>query len=199
MARPAGAPERCELCAEELAQAHRHVVEVANGKIACVCAACALRFPPSLAGRYKTIPRDARILEEFQLSDEQWESLALPINMAFIFKRSPENKPRAMYPSPGGATESLLSLSCWEALDRENPALSAMETDVEALLVNRIGEAKEYFLAPIDVCYELTGLIRLRWKGFSGGDEVWRAIEEFFGRLKEQARRWEPAEEVARA
>ena len=35
-----------------------------------------------------------------------------------------------------------------------------MEPDVEALLINRVGPAREYFLAPIDECYRLVGLIR---------------------------------------
>ena len=37
-----------------------------------------------------------------------------------------------------------------------------MQHDVEALLVNReMEEAREYFLAPMDICFELVGLIRI--------------------------------------
>ena len=36
------------------------------------------------------------------------------------------------------------------------------------------------YIVPIDACYQLVGLIRLSWKGLSGGEEVWRAVEEFF-------------------
>ena len=64
-----------------------------------------------------------------------------------------------------------------------------METDVEALLVNRIdlawdGVAAEYFLVPIDECYRLVGIIRMHWHGLSGGTEVWREIHQFFEDLK---------------
>lgn len=94
----------------------------------------------------------------------------------------------AMYPSPAGATESLLPLTAWSTLVADNPVLGQLESDVEALLVNRVGESREYFLAPIDACYELVGLIRMHWRGLSGGEAVWQEISRFFSRLKAQAR-----------
>jgi hypothetical protein len=60
--------------------------------------------------------------------------------MAFLFHSTPERRPVALYPGPAGATESLLSLDAWEQLVASNPALADLEPDVEALLVNRIGE-----------------------------------------------------------
>jgi hypothetical protein len=88
-----------------------------------------------------------------------------------------------------------LSLETWAELVRDNPRLVELEPDVEALLVNRVkpafgrstGEAQEYYLAPIDKCYELVGLIRAYWRGLSGGTEVWTEIEKFFAGLKEQS------------
>ena len=79
----------------------------------------------------------------------------IPINMAFFFKSSHESRIVAMYPSPAGATESLLSLDAWSEIVSANPVLAKMESDVEALLVNRIGRARgssksEYYLLPID-------------------------------------------------
>jgi hypothetical protein len=58
-----------------------------------------------------------------------------------------------------------------------------MEADVEALLVNRVAAKRAYYTVPIDVCFELIGLIRLHWRGFSGGDKVWEEVERFFARL----------------
>jgi hypothetical protein len=121
------------------------------------------------------------------MTDPEWESLALPIDLAFFFYSTPAGKMTALYPSPAGPTESLLPLTAWESLVRQNRALAEMEADVEALLVNRAGNAREYFLAPIDACYELVGTIRMHWRGLSGGEEVWREIEGFFSRLREQA------------
>ena len=102
----------------------------------------------------------------------------------FFFHDTPNDKVAAYYPSPAGATESLLPLTAWEALVETNPILRQMQPDVETLLVNRVQETRAYFLAPIDVCFELVGLIRIHWRGFSGGDEVWREIDGFFERLR---------------
>lgn len=185
--RSRAAVERCELCGLELAREHRHLLEVANRKIACACDPCALRFSDVVAGKFKLIPRDARVLGDFRIDDAQWEDLALPINLVFLFHDSLAGKLTALYPGPAGVTESLLRLDAWQTLVEQNPALARMEPDVEALLVNRVGETREYFLAPIDGCFELVGLIRLHWHGLSGGDEVWREIRGFFARLRERS------------
>jgi hypothetical protein len=63
-----------------------------------------------------------------------------------------------------------------------------MQSDVEAFLVNRVGTKREYYVVPIDVCFELVGLIRKHWRGLSGGDTVWRQVETFFARLSANAR-----------
>jgi len=179
--------ERCELCSIGLPSEHRHLLETATHKIICSCDACALRFENVVEGRFKLIPRDPRSLPEFQLSDAQWDDLALPIDLAFLFYSTPARRMMALYPSPAGATESLLSLSAWDSLVAENPSLAQMQTDVEALLVNRVGDRRLYYLAPIDVCFELVGLMRMHWRGLSGGEEVWREIDQFFARLEERA------------
>src|SRR3954452_3464429 len=160
MARPESAAEECDFCNLPLGPVHRHLVEVATRKIICACDGCALRFD-NVVGRYALIPRDTRVLPGFRMTDAQWDSFALPIQLAFFFHSSPAGKVVALYPSPAGATESLLPLSSWEALAAENPELGTMQRDVEALLVNRMNGAREYYLAPIDVCFELAGLIRL--------------------------------------
>jgi hypothetical protein len=113
----------------------------------------------------------------------------VPINMVFFFKSSLENRVIALYPSPAGATESLLALESWNDIVARNPVLNEMESDVEGLLVNRLGysrgfSAAEYYLLPIDECYKLVGLIRLHWKGLSGGTEVWRELGDFFRSVK---------------
>lgn len=186
LARPRANVEHCEFCAVPLGSTHRHVLEVANRKIVCACDPCALRFE-NVIGRWNLIPRDARRLADFQLTDGQWEGFGLPIKLAFFFRSTPAGKIVAMYPSPGGATEALLPLGNWEEVTAANPVLTSMQSDVEALLANRLNGTQEYYLAPIDVCFELVGLIRLHWRGFSGGDKVWRKLENFFARLHEQS------------
>jgi Family of unknown function (DUF5947) len=178
--------EQCEFCSSTLHPSHRHLLEIERRKVVCVCEPCALRFE-NVIGRWKLIPRDAVALPQFNLTDGEWEGFALPINLAFFFQSTHANKVVAMYPSPAGATESLLSLGAWSALVAANPVLEQMQSDVEALLVNRLGTAREYYIAPIDRCYELAGIIRLHWRGFSGGSDVWKEIRSYFERLKSMA------------
>jgi hypothetical protein len=40
----------------------------------------------------------------------------------------------------------------------------------------------------MDECYKLVGLIRTRWRGFSGGREVWDDISGFFEGLKRRSK-----------
>ena len=95
----------------------------------------------------------------------------------------------AVYPSPAGGTESLLTLEAWSQLEEENPVLRELEPDVEALLVNRVGHTRGYYRVPIDECYRLVGLIRASWRGLSGGAEVWEEINRFFADLNQKSAR----------
>jgi hypothetical protein len=93
-----------------------------------------------------------------------------------------------LYPSPAGATESELALEAWAALTEAVPALASLAADVEALLVRRSEHTVEALIVPIDVCYELVGIIRVAWRGFHGGEDLWRNVDLFFERAAERAR-----------
>jgi hypothetical protein len=184
--------EQCELCSAGLAQEHPHLVELTSRQILCACDACAMLFDGMERTKYKRVSRRAQYLLEFEMTDGQWESLLIPINMAFFFGSSNEGRVIALYPSPAGAVESLLPLEAWNEIAASNRALSRLLPDVEALLVNRVGHAHgltaaEYYIAPIDECYKLVGLIRTNWKGLSGGSEVWTEIGRFFSELRSKA------------
>jgi hypothetical protein len=190
-ARKRPAAERCELCSSELPAEHQHLIDPAAHKLVCACDACAILFSSQASTKFKRVPRRIRFLPHFKMTDARWDGLMVPIEMAFFFKSSAEGKVAAFYPSPAGATESLLSLEAWSDIERENPSLREMEPEVEALLANRVGAARgvaaEYFIVPIDECYKLVGLIRLHWRGLSGGTEVWREVGAFFASLKHRA------------
>lgn len=186
--RPAPPPvERCELCSLGLAPEHRHLLETATRRIVCSCDACALRFENVLGGRFKLIPREVWSLPGFEIDDAAWDALALPIGLAFFFHDSKAGRMVAYYPSPAGATESLLPLESWQALVQDHPVLDGMQPDVETFLVNRVGERRDSYRVPIDAAFELVGVIRVHWKGFTGGETLWREVDAFFARLKEKA------------
>ena len=132
------------MCSQELAPAHQHLLEPVSRKLLCACDACAILFSSQGQTKYKRVPRRIRFLAEFRMTDSQWDGLMMPINMAFFFKSTPQGRVVAMYPSPAGATESLLSFDTWDEIALENPVLQEMEADVEALLVNRIGHARGF-------------------------------------------------------
>ena len=185
--RPRPSAELCELCGARLGAEHRHLIQPPTRRLSCACEPCAILFSHQADGRFRPIPRRAVFLPDFRLTDLQWKALMLPIELVFFFNSSVENRTIALYPGPGGATESRLSLEAWREIERENPVVRTLSPDVEALLVNRVRGRREYFVAPIDRCFELVGTIRAHWRGLAGGGEVWAKIDEFFDGLKKRS------------
>lgn len=190
--RPRPPAERCELCAAVLAERHDHLIEPATRKLMCACGPCALLFSERNDGRFKRVPRDTFEMPHLDLPDELWEQLSVPINLAFFFKSSIDERVIAMYPSPAGPTESGLHLPAWRDVVARNPQLADMQSDTQALLAFRVGDARDHFIAPIDECYKLVGLIRIKWRGLSGGADVWRSVAAFIADLKQRSRTLEP-------
>lgn len=184
------AEERCELCNALVAPEHRHVVDISSRALMCACQACSILFDSRGAGggHYRLVPDRRLLIGNFQMDDLAWQDLRIPVEMAFFFHSTPAGRVTAFYPGPMGATESQLELESWRDLERQNPILAGLEPDVEALLVNRARGARQHWLVPIDECYALVGVIRTRWKGLSGGQEVWEELEGFFEQLGRRAR-----------
>jgi hypothetical protein len=186
----ADSDERCELCDAPIPAAHRHLLELSSRELKCACRPCSLLFDKTGAGadRWKLVPERRLRLEDFAIDDLAWEELRVPVDMAFFFHNTAEGRVLAYYPGPMGPTESQLQLSSWHELERANPILAELEPNVEALLVNRVGGARRHWLVPLDECYSLVGLIRVHWKGLSGGKQVWQEIDRFFADLDRRAR-----------
>ncbi len=182
--------ERCEFCSKPIDATHSHLVDLKDRRLMCSCRPCFLLFTHQGAaqGRYKAVSERYLHLSEFKLTNAQWDELQIPISLAFFFYNSSTEKVSAFYPSPAGATESLLTLKTWEDIVAANPEIASLEPDVEALLIFRKKDAElQSYLVPIDVCYELVGLIRKSWKGFDGGEEAWRDIGRFFDEVRTRA------------
>lgn len=175
--------EHCDFCAKAIGARHAHLIERATRKFFCACPQCALLL--GAGDRYAAMQARTDALRDFELSDAEWQGFRIPINLAFVFRSTPARGPVAIYPGPAGATESQFSADLWSRLVAGNPALADLKPDVEALLVNRMNGAREYYLVSIDHCYALIGLIRRHWRGLSGGAEVWAAVRDYFQRLRD--------------
>jgi len=184
-ARPPKPVEHCDLCGSEVPVEHRHLLQLEERQILCACESCfALRSgDPELrpAGR-RVVP-----LDDFQLPDELWAEFRIPIGLAFLFLSSVAGQVTAFYPSPAGATESELDLGAWRELVAANPILETLELDTEALIVNRLADPPQFLIAPIDRCYALVGLVKLRWEGINGGSNLREAIAGFLDALRREA------------
>ena len=177
--------ERCDFCATPVAPDHDHLIELAARRILCTCRPCHIVFEPAGAaqGKYRAIPNRYREVSEFVVDDATWDSLQLPIGLVFFFYNSTERRTVAFYPSPAGATESLLPLEEWVGIVARYPEFSSIEPDVEAILIQRNREVSRCFIVPIDAAYELVGLIRTCWKGFDGGQEAHQKIAQYFEKV----------------
>jgi Family of unknown function (DUF5947) len=183
--------EVCELCGEMIAAEHGHLVDLERRTLMCSCRGCYLLFTSDGAGgqRFRSVPDRYRSMPGMQLTAAQWDALQIPVSVAFFFVNSTIGQVAAFYPSPAGATESLLPLTAWDELVAEQPELGTLLADVEGLIVrvDRETHRCECFIVPIDACYELVGQLRLLWKGFDGGSEARRAMDDFFTRLGSRA------------
>jgi hypothetical protein len=182
--------ERCELCGAPIEPEHRHLMDLRNRELMCTCRPCAILFDRREAGadHYRLVGDRRLRIEDLELDDAMWEELRLPVDMAFFLHDGAAGRVRAFYPSPMGPTESQLELDAWQELETANPVLATLEPDVEALLVNRSLGARQHWIVPIDECYELVGLIRTTWRGFTGGSEVWQGIRQRFEELDRRSR-----------
>jgi hypothetical protein len=182
--------EKCELCAAEVPAEHGHVADLESSTLICACRACYLLFTQAAAGRgrYRAVPDRYLADPGRTLTPAQWDQLEVPVGLAFFLRSSSGDGVTGFYPSPAGVTECILDLAAWERLTQEYPLLGAPAPDVEAALICRTDAGVEYFLVPIDACYELAGRMRLYWRGFDGGAEAKASIAEFLDRARSSAR-----------
>ena len=174
--------EHCDLCQASIPDDHRHLLNLHERQIVCVCESCwAIR-----SGDADLRPVGSRTvwLSDFSLPDDVWAEFRIPIGLAFFMFSSVTECVVALYPSPAGATESELHFETWSRLVALNPVLRELEPDGEALIVNRMSDPPAYAIAPIDRCYMLVGLVKANWQGISGGAAVPAAVDRFFEELR---------------
>jgi hypothetical protein len=176
----------CDLCGTSMPEDHRHLLQLEERSIVCVCESCwALR-----SGDAEYRPTGSRVvwLEGLVLPDDLWARFRIPIGLAFFLRTG--DGVVAFYPSPAGATESELDLGVWDELVRLNPVLEDLGPEGETLIVDRTSrDGLRCAIAPTDQAYRLVGLVKASWRGISGGPEVGKAIDRFFDELRERAAR----------
>jgi len=182
--------EACEMCATPVPAEHGHVVNIDTRELMCVCRACYLLFARegSAQGKFRQVPERYLFDPYFVLDNAQWEQIQIPVSMAFFFFNSSMDAFVAFYPSPAGATESLLDLDAWRQVMEANPSFEGLLPDVEALLLRQDEDRFECYLVPIDACYGFVGRLRMLWHGFDGGHEVREFVDEFFERIKARSK-----------
>jgi len=176
---PAG--DRCDACGTALPLEHEHRVHTVDRRMECVCPACAAK---DAGGALRRVRRHATALGPLDgLID--WDRLGIPVRIAF-FVATDDGAVKAFFPSPAGATQFHPSRQAWDDLRASSPAVAAMKPEVDALLVNHLGDAREQYVVSIDVCYELVGTVRRHWRGLSGGDDAWSAVETLLSSLRRE-------------
>ncbi len=184
--------ERCDMCAQQIAEEHQHVVNLESRTLLCTCRACYLLFTAENAQlRYRAVPDRYLSFPDFSFGQHEWDDLQIPVGLAFLFRNSVQQRTVAFYPGPAGATESELPLEAWSRILEANPQLGHLRPDVEALLLRAPDHQQDGYacnIVPIDVCYELVGRLRTLWRGFDGGTEARDAMAAFFTAVEQRSR-----------
>ena len=121
--------ERCELCGEPISDEHGHLVDLAGPqpdvRLPGLLPAVHLRRRRA-GSHYRAVPDRYLAFPDFQLSPAQWDSLQIPVSVAFFFLNSSLGRVAAFYPGPAGATESELPLDTWAEVVAANPELATL-------------------------------------------------------------------------
>lgn len=137
---------------------------------------------------YRRVRPRQKVLPGFELADADWAMMQIPIDVAFLFRPDGDAAPVALFPGPAGTTRSQLNPELWSDLTARYAVLAELEPGAEALLVNRSKGRRDHYLVSTDHCYALAGLLRTRWRGLTGGEEAWSAIDGYFAELNAMAR-----------
>ncbi len=132
----------CEMCALPLTPVHQHLLELEKRQVPARAMRARFCSTATLASAIDAFRAMSEHLADFVMDDQEWDSLLIPINLAFFVHSSTAKRMVAQYPSPGGAMESSLDLEYWNVIVERNPVLRKFEPDVEALLVNRIASRR---------------------------------------------------------
>lgn len=157
-------PSHCDVCGDALPQEHVHLSIHGQRALRCACVACG---SAAHTGGWQRV--DTHLWPvDLSIENTLWMSLGIPINLAFLLHRPGDADPVALFPSPAGLTETPLPMAGWQAVlsaGAERLQLGA----TQAILAWRLSSPHRYYVASLDVCYEIAGLLRVHWRGLAGG------------------------------
>ena len=175
----------CDLCRSEVNEKHRHLLELSSRQIWCDCDACCLLFSESGENRFRLIPQRVTKLE-IDFDDAAWTKLGIPIGLAYFQIRAPDQW-LVGYPSPAGAVMASVEEEARNVLLMANTLVESLQREVEALVINRTSTEHQAFIVPLDRCYQLIGIIRQNWEGWTGGPRINKQVDLYFDQLEEAA------------
>ena len=175
--------ESCRFCNADIDAPHVYVINIVTHTLISVCPPCYLLFTLEGAaqGKYKAVPQRRIYLPDLALTQTQWEALQIPVGIAFFHRNTSQSCITSCYPGPEGATQSLVRLETWDALEEANPILEKLVPDVESLVIHhpQDHQRSEGGIVPIDVSDELMKYLKQQWRGLDGGEEAWKTIHTF--------------------
>ena len=188
--------ERCEMCGVAIA-------ERARPRRGHPGPPAALRLPPLLPavqrrrGRWRPLPwrgrRPSASSTTWSSTEADWAALQIPVELAFFLSQGDPPTYAAFYPGPSGATESTLDLARVAATSSPpTPPWRPSSPTSRRYCCATTTPASRCYVTPVDVCYELVGIVRAHWVGLAGGAEVWARIDAFFDGLARRERPDQP-------
>ena len=191
----AAARDRRGLCVAPLTHDHRHAVDLKERRLLCVCRPCALLFDGDASRSASAAGARARAADPGLPARGRLAGARDPGRRGVLLPRVDHEQvdrdlaePRRSDGVRSSTTTCVGPLRAGAFAARARPRA----LDVQALLVRGARAARPlqaFLVAPIDRCYEFVGIVRRKWRGFDGGDEVSAAEPRPFLRRPRARRR----------
>ena len=179
--------ERCDLCGLEIGPDHDHLIDPAERRLVCACGACAVLFSAQAGTKFKRVPQD---VTRTRRADDQRLRSGRRSGCRSIWRSSTTARRRDGW-WPATPVRRARRSPCWSsrpgrkssASIPSSPACSPTSRRCWSTACAAARTRTACFLVPIDQCFRLVGIIRMQWKGFTGGTAVWEEIDGFFAEL----------------
>ena len=182
-ARRPGAGERCEMCAEPIADEHEHVVDLARRSAACAPAGRATCCSPTdgaAAGATGRCPTATAPFADCTLP--AGTTLQIPVGAGVLLPQLGAGPDGRVLPGPGrGHRVRAAARRLGPVVGRQPAAGDARARRRGAAGARRAATAgSSCYLVPIDACYELVGQLRTLWRASTAARRRTRRSTPFF-------------------